>query len=190
MTTRTRTLMLMIAALAVLALLGGCKDGGSAEGSVEAPVEEIPDIQEVQPVKAAPEFTVPLVAGGEASLSDYKGKILVLDFWATWCVGCVKELPDYQQFYDGWDREKVAYLGMSLDGDASTVAAFMAAHSDLSLPMAVASEDVVDAFLPRRTLPSSRVIDGNGMIRYEFSGPGSAKVQEAVRRLLAEEDSG
>lgn len=192
LTTKTGTLMLTIAALAMLALLGGCKDGGNTENAtVDAPpadFEAPPEIAEIEPAKAAPEFTVPLVAGGDASLSDYEGKILVLDFWATFCVGCVAELPEYQELYASWDSEKVAYLGMSLDGNASTVDAFLKSRPEITLPMAVAPEAVVDLFLEKNTLPSSRVIDASGMVRYEFRGPGAAKVKEAVRRLLEEQE--
>ncbi len=185
--------MLTIAALAALGAfaLAGCRDEGTGNSTAEPPeeVEAPPEIAEIEPAKAAPEFTVALVAGGDASLSDYEGKILVLDFWATWCVGCVAEFPRYQELYANSDREKVAYLGMSLDGDASTVEAFLKSRPEITLPMAIAPEAVVDSFLAKRTLPSSRVIDGSGMVRYEFSGPGSAKVKEAVRRLLEEDES-
>jgi thiol-disulfide isomerase/thioredoxin len=153
-------------------------------------VEEAPEIKEVESPAAAPDFTVPLVSGGEAKLADYQGKILVLDFWATWCVGCVEELPDYQALYESWDTEKVAYIGMSLDGDASTVAAFLEGRPEITLPMAIAPPEVVDAYIPRRTLPSSRVIDASGVLRYEFTGPGAEKVGAAVEALLAEGGEG
>lgn len=195
-----RGLMVTIAALALLVmlvLLGGCSNEVAVDETAQAPgagqvpaADEGPEIEEVEPGKQAADFTVPMVGGGEARLGDYAGKVLVLDFWATWCGACVAEFPDYQALYDSWDHDKVGYIGMSLDGDRSTVEAFLRGHPDLTLPMAIADEEMVEAYLPRRTLPSSRVIDPSGIVRYEFVGPGAEKVGEAVRRLLAEQESG
>gem|GEM_PF-6308675 len=185
--------MLMVALVAAALALAGCpEETPVADGTDEAapPVEEAPEIKEVESPAAAPEFTVRLVSGGEAKLADYEGKVLVLDFWATWCAGCVQELPDYQALYESWDREKVAYIGMSLDGDASTVAAFLKGRPELTLPMAIAPPEVVDAYVPRRTLPSSRVVDPSGVLRYEFTGPGAEKVGAAVEALLAANGDG
>jgi cytochrome c biogenesis protein CcmG/thiol:disulfide interchange protein DsbE len=183
-------------AAGLLALMGGCGETPMTEETVQVPptdtawqgeeAETGPDIEEAEPGQKAPDFTVPLADGGEASLSDYEGKILVLDFWATWCAACVKELPEYQELYEGWDNDKVAYIGMSADGDLGTVRAFLDTRDDLTLPMALADDELLEAYVPTRTLPSSRVIDQDGMLRYEFKGPGAEKVEEAVKRLLAE----
>lgn len=188
-----------VAALAVMAIaaaLGGCGENPMVSETVQVPdpaagieTEDRPEIEEAEPGKKAPDFTVPMVGGGEASLSDYEGKILVLDFWATFCAACVEEFPEYQELYESWDKDKVAYIGMSADGDASTVEAFMSGRPELTLPMAIASDEVMEAYLPSRTLPSARVIDGDGIVRYEFKGASAEKVGEAVRRLL-EEDGG
>jgi|LSQX01.2.fsa_nt_gb thiol-disulfide isomerase/thioredoxin len=185
--------MLTVALVAAALALACCPEEtpvADETGEVVPPVEEAPEIKEVESPAAAPDFTVPLVSGGEVKLGDYQGKILVLDFWATWCVGCVEELPDYQALYEGWDSENVAYIGMSLDGDASTVAAFLEGRPEITLPMAIAPPEVVDAYIPRRTLPSSRVIDASGALRYEFTGPGAEKVGAAVEALLAEGGEG
>ncbi len=186
----------MIAALAALALMAGCSRDGAVDETVTVPEAdqvwteetETPQIEETEPGKEAPDFTVEMVDGGEKSLSDYEGKVLVIDFWATWCKSCVKELPDYQKLYESWDHEKVAYLGMSLDGDRSRVKAYLQTKPDLTLPMGIPGEDIVDAYLPKRAIPASRVIDQEGIVRYEFTGPATDKVEEAVRRLL--EDGG
>jgi len=186
----------MALAAATLVLVGGCGEQQAIEDEVMAGPEDtsvsgeeqVPEIEEVEPSKEAADFTVPLVDGGEASLSDYEGKILVLDFWATWCAACVKEFPAYEELYGSWDHDKVEYLGLAADGDMGTVKAFLEGRPDLTLPMAVASDELLDAYLPTRTLPSSRVIDGDGVIRYEFKGAGAEKVKEAVRLLLEEDD--
>ncbi|MGC9320096.1 MAG: peroxiredoxin family protein, partial [Armatimonadota bacterium] len=136
----------------------------------------------------APDFTLPLAGGGEVSLSDYEGKILVLDFWATNCAACVEELPEYQEMYESWDHERVEFLGVSLDGSVEMVEAFMDAREDLVLPMAVGSNEMLQAYLGETwSIPAARVIGPEGTIAYEFGpGPSAAKVERAVTRLLGE----
>lgn len=186
---------LLVAMTALPVALGGCpRESTSGEGPVVPPTNteqvEAPPV-EVTPIEpvAASAFTLPLAGGGEVSLSDYEGKILVLDFWATWCTGCVKELPAYQELVESWDSDRVAYLGISLDDSLGQIEAFLKTRRDLSkLTMALADEGTAQAYLGgRRTLPSARVIDARGMIRYSFStGEQPAKVKAAVEALLSE----
>ncbi len=159
-------------------------EGGPEPGGVV-------EIEEAE-ARPAPEFALQTAGGGTASLSDYEGKVLILDFWATWCTGCVEDLPEYQAMYDAWDHERVEYLGVSLDSSIEVVEAFMESREELSLPMALGDDEMIDAYLGRRrTIPAVRVIDGEGMIRHEFGpGPSANQVGAAVERLLAEVESG
>ncbi len=193
----TRVLRYAVLALAVAALLGGCGDDSAVDQNVDlaeadAVAEEsaVEPLEQVEPPKKAPNFTVQLAGGGETSLSDYEGRILVLDFWATSCVGCVKELPAFQELYESWDHEKVEYLAMSLDPDMAVIEGFLKSREDLDLPMALMPEETTDAYLGKtRTLPSAKVIDGEGFIRYEFIGKSADRVERAVQTLLEEDET-
>ncbi len=139
----------------------------------------------------APDFTLKKVGGGEVSLSDYEGRILVLDFWATWCGACVEELPEYQEMYEQWDHEKVDYLGVSLDSDIGTIEAWLTGHPELTLPIALGTDEMLDEYLPKRTIPAARVIGPDGRLRYELGpGPSADQVRDAVKLLLEEMESG
>ncbi len=201
MTTAYRSatwLVVLLVAIAAALALAGCSDRQAGGGEVEVLRPEggpepggVVEIEEAE-ARPAPEFTLAAAGGGEVSLSDYAGKALILDFWATSCTGCVEELPEFQALYDSWDHEKVEYLGVSLDSSIEVVEAFMASREELSLPMALGDDAMIDAYLGRRrTIPAARVIDGEGMIRYEFGpGPSTDQVGAAVERLLAEVESG
>lgn len=194
--TMTRILQIATVAMLLPLVIAGCPQEAPEEFTLVEDPDAIHEDDAAEPLEEAeprdaPDFTVQLAGDGEASLSDYEGRILVLDFWATWCTACVKELPDYQELYDRWDRDEVDYLGMSLDSDMAVIEGFLSGRDDLTLPMALTPEETVEAYLgSRRTLPSSRVIDGEGVIRYEFMGPASERVERAVEALLKEAGAG
>lgn len=190
-----RVFEILTLAMLISLVMAGCPQEAPEEFTMVDNADLIEDEPQVVIEEAggepAPDFTVPLAGGGEASLSDYEGRILVLDFWATWCTACVRELPDYQDLHDRWAENEVQYLGMSLDSEMGLVEAFLDRREDLTLQMALAPEETIEAYLgARRTLPASRVIDASGVIRYEFQGPATEKVGYAVDLLLAESRAG
>ncbi|MEA3403589.1 MAG: peroxiredoxin family protein [Armatimonadota bacterium] len=178
-------------ALALAVLLVGCGDQSASRPATSARAAPEQATEDPEAAQTAPEFSLPLAGGGEVSLSDYEGKILVLDFWATNCAGCVEELPEFQEMYESWDHDKLECLGVSLDGSVGMVEAFLETRDDLTLPMAVGSPEMLEAYLGETwSIPAARVIGPEGTIAYEF-GPGrsAAKVERAVAELLAEGES-
>jgi len=137
----------------------------------------------------APDFNLPMAGGGEATLADYQGKILVIDFWSTSCGGCIKELPAYQAMYDSWDHEKVDYIGMSLDTRVEIIEAFVE-RKGYTLPMALIDQETQTAYLGDGVarIPEARIIDGDGVLRAVLGPADSSaeKVGQIVDEMLAE----
>src|SRR5690348_3892591 len=78
------------------------------------------------PRKPAPNFTRKDSKGIPITLADYKGKVVLLNFWATWCHGCVQEMPWFMEFQDQYRREGLAVMGVSMDDDGwKSVTPFM-----------------------------------------------------------------
>src|SRR6266404_2878543 len=70
---------------------------------------------------AAPDFTLEDSNGASTKLSGYKGKVVLLDFWATWCTGCKVEIPWYMEFAKKYEQSGLAVVGVSMDKEGWTV---------------------------------------------------------------------
>jgi thiol-disulfide isomerase/thioredoxin len=109
----------------------------------------------------APDFTLPLSNGGELKLSEYKGKIVVLDFWATWCGPCRKGIPDLIEIQKKY-KDKVAIIGISLDTDTkSDVVPFIKRYG-INYPVVYGNSEVVRAYGNIQAIPTSFIVDQNG----------------------------
>jgi thiol-disulfide isomerase/thioredoxin len=86
--------------------------------------------------KAAPEFALKDSSGKTRKLRKYRGKVILLDFWATWCTGCKKEIPWFSEFQRKYAKEGLAVIGVSMDEDGwKVVKPFLAEHP-ITLPTA------------------------------------------------------
>ena len=112
--------LLAAALFAVLLLLGlGCERMDPAPAAGEASAAE---------AALAPPFTLPDLAGGEVSLAELRGRPVVLDFWATWCAPCERQVPVLNAFHDKYG-DRIPVLGIAVDANgASSVAPFVQEH--------------------------------------------------------------
>src|SRR5271170_1670485 len=86
---------------------------GSAGAAEESTVRAI--VQPTEDRRPAPAFVLTDAAGKKVKLSDYRGKVVLLDFWATWCHGCKKEIPWFSEFERKYGSQGFAVVGVSLD---------------------------------------------------------------------------
>ncbi len=114
--------------------------------------------------KVAPDFTV---SDGMRSvhLADYRGKVVLLNFWATWCAPCIIELPSLEALHQAMPQ--VVVLAVSVDQDTEAYQRFLTAHP-LSLMTVDDPEQRVNALYGTKLFPETYVIDRNGFIRRKF----------------------
>jgi thiol-disulfide isomerase/thioredoxin len=130
--------------------------------------------------KPAPDFTVN-DAGKNVSLRDYRGKIVLLNFWATWCPPCVQELPSLVRLQQQLGN-KATIMAVSVDVDEGAYKKFVASHDVPPLTLR-GSKDTIDQLYSPTGYPESYVVDRNGTIRRKFIGPQRWDSQEFIDYL-------
>ncbi|MEZ5385897.1 MAG: TlpA disulfide reductase family protein [Prosthecobacter sp.] len=131
-------------------------------------------------------FKLPLLAGGEFDLAEEKGKVVVLDFWATWCGPCVKSLPEMIDELSAFDPKKVRFIGMNQAEGKEQVARFLETRG-WQFEVALDASQRVGQQFGVEGIPHTVIVGPDGKVAYVKTGyePGGAKkVAEVVRKLL------
>ncbi|EDL63176.1 peroxiredoxin family protein [Bacillus sp. SG-1] len=123
---------------------------------------------------AAPDFTLTTLSGEEVSLSDYKGKKVILNFWATWCPPCKAEMPHMQDYYEEYhEKANVEMLAVNLttiDEGRAAIEGFVEEYG-LTFPIPLDEEGTQGTIYQAQTIPTSYMIDTNGTIQHKIVGP-------------------
>ena len=126
----------------------------------------------------APDFRLENLDGQSISLSDFRGKPVLINFWATWCRPCVSEMPYLQQVYEEWSEKGVAVLAINIGENPTEVKGFLQAHN-LSLPVLLDTKENAARKYNITGIPTSFFIDGGGIIRHKIMGafPGKEAIE-------------
>jgi cytochrome c biogenesis protein CcmG, thiol:disulfide interchange protein DsbE len=154
-------------------------EGAITEGGIPSPHEGF----------AAPDFTLSLLDGRSVRLSDLRGQVVVVNFWASWCAPCWAEMPALQAFQDEAGARGAVVLAVnSTVQDREQAARDFASELSLTLPIALDPEGEATAAYQVRALPTTFFVDGEGVIRrVVVGGPLSRSVLETtVLDLLGE----
>jgi len=131
----------------------------------------------------APDFVAVDTDMKDVKLSDYRGKVVLLNFWASWCAPCLKELPRFSAWQRDYGVEGLQILGVSMDDDAAPVRRLLAKHP-LAYPILMGDAKLGEAFGGVLGLPCSYLIDTEGRIVARFRGEGDLKQIEAQIKAL------
>lgn len=126
---------------------------------VEAVTDNLPGLRVGE---EAPNFELKTLDGKKVKLSDYRGKKVILNFWATWCPPCKAEMPDIQKYYNEADDD-VEILAVNIDPQYD-VKKFVR-EANVTFPVLLDSDDEVNTLYRILTIPTTYFIDGEGIIR-------------------------
>ena len=135
----------------------------------------------------APDFTVPSLEGGLVTLSTYRGRPVLLNFWASWCGPCRAEMPYFQAVYEEAEGEGLALLAINVGEDRARVQSFVR-EQRLTFTVGLDLDgDVARAYRVGPPLPASFFIDREGVIRRIAIGsaPSEAAVWQALESIMS-----
>src|SRR5262249_34028929 len=134
-------------------------------------------------------FKLENVAGGFMTSEDLKGKVAVVDLWATWCTPCVQEIPIYNQLYDALRGQDVAIVGIAVDSPRRDIPSKVR-QLGIKYPVLIANDAAGQAFGGIQVFPTTVVISKKGKIykRYRGTVPNKEeRIKQDIEHLLAED---
>ena len=145
------------------------------------------DIHPAAKRKIAPDFTLHDSTGALIRLSDFKGRVVLLDFWTTWCQPCKIEIPWYTEFVNKYQGGLVA-IGVSLDDDGwKSVRPFIRKYK-VNYPIVIADDSMAKQFINTEFLPTTLLVDRTGKIAVNNIGiiDDKDEFEKDIRALLDE----
>lgn len=145
-----------------------------ATGTVGTEVELKSEVPGLNKGETPPDFTLTKLDGEEVTLSELKGKKVVLNFWATWCPPCKAEMPHMQKYYeDQAEDANVEILAVNLtysEKAVKNVQSFINSY-DITFPVALDADDEIGKLYEVLTIPSTYFIDSEGNVQHRVIGP-------------------
>jgi cytochrome c biogenesis protein CcmG/thiol:disulfide interchange protein DsbE len=154
------------------------------EAQTRAQNAATPGAAAMAPGRLAPDFTRTDLAGNALTLGRYRGKIVLLNFWATWCAPCLAEIPRFSLWQQTYGADGLQVLGVSMDDDSAPVKRTLRKYG-IVYPVVMGDAPLGELFGGVLGLPQSYLIDGSGHIVARYEGePDLAQMESRIKELL------
>ncbi|MBD8499603.1 TlpA family protein disulfide reductase [Paenibacillus sp. CAU 1523] len=130
----------------------------------------------------APDFELKTLEGESIKLSDYRGKKVILNMWATWCPPCKVEMPDMQKIYEKYKDENVTILAVNMtqtEKNVDSIPTFLD-EMGITFPVVLDPKSEIAFIYQSYMLPTSYVIDSNGIVQQKITGPMHYEMMEKM----------
>ncbi|MFC2161787.1 TlpA family protein disulfide reductase [Acidobacteriota bacterium] len=139
------------------------------------------------PPEDAPDFTLTDMDGNTITLSELKGNVVFLNFWATWCTPCKKEIPFFNEAYKTHKDSGLKIIGISIDRSKHIVKRYLAKQEFL-YPIAMGNQKFLNVYGIARAVPVTVIIDKNGKLRHKVIGDlEREEIEKYFQELINEE---
>ncbi|MDA3915819.1 MAG: TlpA disulfide reductase family protein [Deltaproteobacteria bacterium] len=132
---------------------------------------------------SAPDFSLVDRLGKSWTLSELKGQVVFINFWATWCSPCLKELPSMQTLFASLPNDKFKMLAV-LNNDKPVLADFVAKQKGITIPILDDSQNLIGSKYDITGLPETFILDKQGIIREKIIGPAQWDTPEALQMIM------
>jgi thiol-disulfide isomerase/thioredoxin len=167
-------------AVSTVPILLSNQGGGADVGLDEAPAGAVCSGEGA----AKFDFTLKDPDGGAVKLADYKGKVVLLNFWGTWCPPCRMEIPGFIELQDSYRDKGLVIVGVAVEDTPEAVKAY-AAEAKINYPLAMVQDDIDAAYGPMYGLPVSFIIARDGSIcRRHLGELSKERAEQEIKALL------
>jgi peroxiredoxin len=176
---------LVLTAMLVTTGVAGCQSEKEANPGIEKVETSSKQELKESPQEGflAPDFTLPDLAGASFTLSDFKGEVVLVNIWATWCGPCRREIPSLERLYQSRKSRGLEILAVSVDKTAPSKVASFAAQYRMSFPVLLDPRGEVANRYWARAIPSSFLVDRKGVIRWTVRGTREWDDAQALAKI-------
>ena len=144
-----------------------------------------PGLQAEAVGSVAPDFTLSTVAGKRVKLSDYRGKAVLLNFWATWCAPCKVEIPWFMDLEKEYGSQGLVVVGVAMDDDGKDTIAKFSKDMKIDYTVVIGTDEVADQYGGVAGLPTTFYVDRTGKIVKKVAGlVGHSEIEDGVKAAL------
>ncbi len=178
------TLPVLLSGLALM--LAACASPKAPPNDDAAQADSnLPTAQTTTVLGQAPDFVLPTLAGDSLRLSELRGQIVVVNFWATWCAPCLEEIPELIALHDELNPHGLTVLGVAIDEEGEVLVRPFAERLGITYPVLLDDGAVAEAFGGVWALPTTYVIDPEGQIMQRVIGLFPVKeMHSEFRKML------
>ena len=134
----------------------------------------------------ARDFSVTQVNGNTFQLSEHRGKVVLLNIWATWCAPCREEVPDFVELYSEYRDEGLVVLGVSIDKQGESVVKPFMEKYEVNYPIVIDKGEILEKYGPTMGIPTTYIIGKEGNLEYFAVGRLTSKeLEPRLKKLLA-----